>query len=187
MKVDQMKIAVIIGSLRKESYNRKVCETLAMLAPSDVTMEFIDIEILAHFNPDNESAPSAAYTAFRRQLGVSDGFLFATPEYNHSMPGVLKNALDIGSQPDGKSVWAGKPAAVITASSRRSGGFGAHRHLRQALVFLDMRCMTEPEIYIPNVDELYSGSQLADEKTVQYLRHFMTQFHAWVARPHALV
>jgi chromate reductase len=96
-----MNIAVIIGSLRKESYNRKVCETLARLAPPDVAMEFIDIAQLTHFNPDNESMPPSEYTAFRRQLGACDGFLFATPEYNHSMPGVLKNALDIGSQPDG--------------------------------------------------------------------------------------
>jgi chromate reductase len=185
MKVDEMRIAVIIGSLRKESYNRKVCETLAGLAPPGVTMEFIDIEILAHFNPDNESMPSREYTAFRRQLGACDGFLFATPEYNHSMPGVLKNALDIGSQPDGESVWAGKPAAAISASSRGGGGFGAHKHLHQSLVYLDMRCMTEPELYIPNVDELYSGKQLADGQTRQYLQRFMTQFCAWVDRAHS--
>jgi chromate reductase len=180
-----MHIAIIIGSLRKESYNRKVCETLARLAPSGVAMEFIDIAQLAHFNPDHESMPPTEYIAFRRQLGACDGFLFATPEYNHSMPGVLKNALDIGSQPDGKSVWAGKPAAVISASSRSSGGFGAHKHLHQSLVFLDMRCMTEPELYIPNVDELYSGTQLADEKTLHYLQQFMTQFLAWVGRVQA--
>src|SRR5689334_20206603 len=140
-------IGVLIGSLRKESYNRKMARELMRIAPSSLQMEIIEIGELPHYNEDCEEHPSALVKDFRKRIKACDGLLFVTPEYNRSVPSVLKNALDVGSRPYGQNVWENKPAAVISVSSGPIGGFGANHHLRQTFVFLNIWAMQQPEAY----------------------------------------
>jgi chromate reductase, NAD(P)H dehydrogenase (quinone) len=179
------KIAVFIGSLRKESYNRKITKVLLTLAPQTLKLEIIEIGDLPLYNQDydDDGVPPAAWTAFRERVKSFDGFLFVTPEYNRSIPGVLKNAIDVGSRPYGKSVWGGKPAAVISVSPGAIGGFGANHHLRQTLVFLDVPAMQQPEAYIGNAATLFNAQGgLINEQTRQFLQNFMDTFSIWVGR-----
>eukprot|EP01034_Spumella_vulgaris_P002401 gene2401-3123_t len=132
-------IAVLVGSLRKQSINRKVAQALAQLAPANLKLSIVEIGELPLYNEDLDgSAPPAAYSTFRQQVAAADAVLFVTPEYNRSVPAALKNAIDVGSRPYGQSVWSGKPGAVISVSPGAIGGFGANHHLRQSLVFLDV-------------------------------------------------
>ncbi len=176
------KIAVIIGSLRKDSYNRKVAKTLMLLAPATLDMEIVEIGQLAMYNQDDDAAPPATYTEFRDKIKGFDGVLFCTPEYNRSMPGALKNAIDVGSRPYGQSAWSGKPCAVVSVTPGGTGAFGANHHLRQSLVFLDMPAMQQPEAYIGNVAKLYDGDELKEESTKAFLQKFIDAFAAWVER-----
>ena len=146
-------VAVLVGSLRKDSLNRKVAHALAHLAPPHVKLNIVEIGELALYNEDIDVTPAPApYTAFRDQVRQADAVLFVTPEYNRSVPGALKNAIDVGSRPYGQSVFSGKPGAVISVSPGAIGGFGANHHLRQSLVFLNVPCMQQPEAYnIENV------------------------------------
>lgn len=173
-------VAVLVGSLRKDSYNRKVARALEALAPSSLALEIIEIGDLALYNEDIDVDPPKAYTRFREQLGRSDAVLFVTPEYNRSVPGVLKNAIDVGSRPYGQSAWSGKPTAVISVSPGAIGGFGANHHLRQSLVFLDMPCMQMPEAYIGGAASLFDESGKLGEKTRPFLQTFIDKFAAWV-------
>lgn len=142
-------IAVLVGSLRKESINRKVALALAELAPANLTLNIVEIGDLPLYNEDIDGAsPPAAYSTFRQQVRSSDAVLFVTPEYNRSVPAPLKNAIDVGSRPYGQSAWSGKPGAIISVSPGAIGGFGANHHLRQSLVFLDVPCMQQPEAYL---------------------------------------
>ncbi|MCF5262345.1 NADPH-dependent FMN reductase, partial [Pseudomonas sp. PA-5-4A] len=141
-------IAVLVGSLRKESINRKVALALAELAPANLKLNIVEIGDLPLYNEDIDgTAPPAAYSTFRQQVRSSDAVLFVTPEYNRSVPAPLKNAIDVGSRPYGQSVYGGKPGAIISVSPGAIGGFGANHHLRQSLVFLDVPCMQQPEAY----------------------------------------
>ena len=176
------KIAVIVGSLRKDSYNRKVAKTLMLLAPSTLDMEIIEIGQLAMYNQDDDPSPPPTYTEFRDKIRSFDGILFCTPEYNRSMPAVLKNAIDVGSRPYGQSAWSKKPCAVVSVTPGATGAFGANHHLRQSLVFLDMPAMQQPEAYIGNVAKLYEGDELKDESTKAFLQNFIDSFAAWVER-----
>jgi chromate reductase, NAD(P)H dehydrogenase (quinone) len=176
------KIAVIVGSLRKESFNRKVAKTLMLLAPPTLEMEFLEIGQLAMYNQDDDPSPPPTYLEFREKLAHYDGVLFATPEYNRSVPAVLKNAIDVGSRPYGQSAWNGKPCAVISVSPGASGGFGANHHLRQSLVFLNMPTMQQPEAYIGNAAKLYDGDELKEESTKAFLQKFIDAFATWVER-----
>lgn len=176
------KIAVIIGSLRKDSYNRKVAKTLMLLAPATLDMEIVEIGQLAMYNQDDDASPPPTYTEFRDKIRGFDGVLFCTPEYNRSMPGALKNAIDVGSRPYGQSAWSGKPCAVVSVTPGGTGAFGANHHLRQSLVFLDMPAMQQPEAYISNVAKLYEGDELKEESTKAFLQKFIDAFAAWVER-----
>ena len=176
------KIAVIVGSLRKDSFNRRVAKTLMLLAPSQLEMEIVEIGQLAIYNQDDDPSPPPTYTEFRDKIRQFDGVLFCTPEYNRSMPGVLKNAIDVGSRPYGHSAWNGKPCAVISASPGAAGGFGANHHLRQCLVFLNMPAMPQPEAYLSQVDKLFTGDDLADEHSRPFLQKFVDSFATWVER-----
>jgi len=138
------KIAIIVGSLRKDSVNRKVAKALIALAPESLKLEIIEIGRLPLFNQDLEETPPVEWTAFRESVKGVDGVLFVTPEYNRSVPAALKNALDVGSRPYGASVWNGKPGAVVSASPGTLAGFGANHHLRQSLVFLNVPTMAQP-------------------------------------------
>lgn len=179
----QKNIAVIVGSLRRESFNRKMAKALMKLAPDPLSLEIIEIGGLPLYNQDLDGNPPAAWTEFRERLKKVDGVLFVTPEYNRSVPGVLKNAIDVGSRPYGKSVWAGKPAAVVSVSPGAIGGFGANHHLRQSLVFLDMPAMQQPEAYIGNAAELFDEKgELTSDETREFAEEFMKSFAEWVGK-----
>ncbi|TAK77617.1 MAG: NAD(P)H-dependent oxidoreductase [Gammaproteobacteria bacterium] len=177
------KIAVLVGSLRKESLNRKMAKALISLAPPSLKLEIIDIGDLPIYNQDldDEGKPPAAWITFREHVKACDGILFVTPEYNRSVPGVLKNAIDVGSRPYGKSVWGGKPGAVMSVSPGAIGGFGANQHLRQSLVFLDILPLQQPEAYIGQAGELFDAKgEVSNEGTRKFLQKFMESFANWV-------
>jgi len=176
-------IAVLVGSLRKESINRKVALALAQLAPTNLELRIVEIGELPLYNEDLESStPPAAYTTFRQQVAGADAVLFVTPEYNRSVPAALKNALDVGSRPYGQSVWSGKPGAVISVSPGAIGGFGANHHLRQSLVFLDVLCMQQPEAYLSGAGSAFDESGKLVEKTRSFLQAFIDAYGQWVAK-----
>lgn len=175
------KIGMFVGSLRKESFNRKMALALMELAPSSLKLEIIEIGQLPLYNQDNDSNPPEVYTAFRQAIKGCDGILFLTPEYNRSVPGVLKNALDVGSRPYGQSVWDGKPAAIMSVSLGAVGGFGANHHLRQSLVFLNVPTMQQPESYIGGAADLFEDNgKIKSEKTREFLEKFITSYAKWV-------
>jgi chromate reductase len=177
----QKKIAVIVGSLRKESFNRKMAQVLAAVAPESLKLDIVEIGGLPLYNQDFDDDPPAAWIEFRKRLREYDGFLFVTPEYNRSVPGVLKNAIDVGSRPYGKSGWSGKPGAVISVSISSIGGFGANHHLRQSLMCLNVPTMPQPEAYIGNAANLFDeGGNLANDSTREFAVKFMSAFAAWV-------
>jgi chromate reductase len=177
-------VAVIVGSLRKDSLNRKAALALADLAPEGVALSIVEIGDLPHYDEDVEAAGAPeAWTRFREQVKASDAVLFVTPEYNRSVPGVLKNAIDVGSRPYGASVFAGKPAAVMSLSMGAIGGFGANHHLRQSLVFLDMPVLQQPEAYVGNATSLFDESgALASEATRGFFQSFITAFAGLIER-----
>ena len=174
-------VAVIVGSLRQGSFNRRMAQALAGLAPIGLGLEIVEIGELAHYNPDLETTPPAPWLAFRERITRAEAALFITPEYNRSMPGVLKNAIDVGSRPAGRSAWSGKPTAVISVSPGAMGGFGANQHLRQALGALNMPLLPHPEAYLGGAARLFDErGELTDESTRQFLSTFITAFSAWV-------
>jgi len=176
-------IAVIVGSLRKDSLNRKMAKALIAIAPETLTLKILEIGELQMYNQDLDETPPAAWTDFRNQLKGFDGILFVTPEYNRSLPAVLKNAIDVASRPYGKNSWDGKPAAVVTVSPGHIGGFGANHHLRQSLVFLNVPAMAQPEAYISNAEKLFDDSgNLINESTLEFSRKFMMAFSEWVIK-----
>ncbi|WP_459205342.1 NADPH-dependent FMN reductase [Pseudomonas sp. MLB6B] len=173
-------VAVVVGSLRKDSYNRKVARALAELAPSSLSLKIVEIGDLAMYNEDIEADAPAAWTRFRKEIHASDAVLFVTPEYNRSIPGCLKNAIDVGSRPYGQSAWSGKPAAVVSVSPGALGGFGANHAVRQTLVFLDMPCMQMPEAYVGGAANLFDDAGKLNEKTRPFLQSFIDRFAGWV-------
>jgi chromate reductase len=180
---DQLKIAVLIGSLRKNSFNRRAALALTAIAPTNLKLEIVEIGQLPLFDQDfdDEGRPPQLWTDFRATINGYDAVLFVTPEYNRSVPGVLKNAIDIGSRPYGKSVWDRKPAAVMSVSPGAIGGFGANHHLRQSLAFLNMPAMQQPEAYIGNAGSLFNDdNSFASEKTEEFFRSFIGSFGRWI-------
>jgi chromate reductase len=174
-------VAVIVGSLRKDSINRKVANALVELAPSVLKLSIIEIGHLPIYNQDGDESPPAEWTAFRERIRTADAVLFVTPEHNRSVPAALKNAIDIGSRPYGKSAWSGKPGAVVSASPGGIGGFGANHHLRQSLVFLDVPAMAQPEAYIGGADKLFDATgKLVNDGTQKFLQGFMQAYAAWI-------
>ena len=147
------KIAIIVGSLRKDSINRRVGRSICSFSSDKLDCNIIEIGDLPLYNQDSDAASPAEYVRFREAIAAVDGVLFCTPEYNRGVPGVLKNAIDVGSRPYGHSVWDKKPAAIVSASPGGIGGFGANHQLRQACVFLNMPVMQQPEAYLGQVTE----------------------------------
>jgi len=179
--MDTKKIGILVGSLRKESYSRKIAKELIRLAPAGFSAEIIEISNLSLYNQDLDENPPAEWKAFRERAKGFDAILFVTPEYNRSVPGVLKNALDVGSRPYGQSVWDGKPGAVVSVSPGGLSAFGANHHLRQSLVFLNVPTMQQPEAYIGNVATLFDeAGAFNSEGTQQFLQKFMTAFATWI-------
>jgi chromate reductase len=176
-------VAVLVGSLRKESFTRKTAKALARLAPENLKLQIVEIGELPFYDEDKEADPPAQWVEFRRQVKAADAVLFASPEYNRSVPGVLKNAVDVGSRPYGSSVFAGKPAAVVTVSPGAIGGFGANHHLRQSLVFLDMPILQQPEAYLGGVAKWFDDKgELVDESARGFLTKFIQAFADWIGR-----
>jgi chromate reductase, NAD(P)H dehydrogenase (quinone) len=177
-------IAVVVGSLRKESFSRKTAKALIALAPDTIKLEIVEIGQLPLYNQDLDTAtPPAEWTAFRDRLRPVQGVIFVTPEYNRSVPGVLKNALDVGSRPYGKSVWDGKPAGIVSVSPGAIGAFGANHHLRQSLVFLNMPPLQMPEAYIGGADKLFDADGgLINDSTRDFLRKYMQAYGHWVEK-----
>lgn len=180
--METYKIAVLVGSLRRESFNLKTAKALMELAPETLSLELLPIGDLPMYNQDSDEAPPEPYTRFREQVKGFDGFLFVTPEYNRSVPAVLKNAIDVGSRPYGQNAWDGKPGAVVSVSISSLGGFGANHHLRQSLVFVNVPAMAQPEAYIGNAQSLFDESgRLTNKSTREFLTNFITAFEGWVA------
>ena len=179
-----MDIAVIVGSLREGSLNRTVARALEKLAPEPLKLREVKIGGCSPYNQDLDDNPPADWVELRDSIRPADGVLFVTPEYNRSMPGVLKNVIDIGSRPYGKSVWAGKPGAIVSASPGAYGGFGANHHLRQSCVFLDIPLLQQPEAYLGAVkDEMFGPDGAAtDERLKKLLTRFIAAYADWVAR-----
>jgi chromate reductase len=177
-------VAVLVGSLRKESFTRKTAKALMNLAPEQLKLRLVEIGDLPLYNPDLDGADAPApWKHFRDAVRGADAVLFATPEYNRSVPGALKNAIDVGSRPPKESVFAKKPAAVVSASPGVISGFGANHHLRQSLVFLDMPTLQQPEVYLSQVDKLFDAEgQLINEGTKKFLQQFLARFAAWIER-----
>lgn len=174
-------VAVFVGSLRKDSFNRRVAHVLIELAPAELKLEILGIGHLPLYNQDSDANPPFEYTEFRQRIRAADALLFVTPEYNRSVPGVLKNALDVGSRPYGESAWDGKPGAVVSASIGAIGGFGANHHLRQSLAYLNVPTMAQPEAYIGTADKLFDAQgRLTNEDTRKFLGKFMQAYAAWV-------
>jgi chromate reductase len=177
-------IAVIVGSLRRGSFNRKTALALAALAPDSLKLEIVEIGALPLYNQDldPDDAP-AEWLDFRERVRAADGVLFVTPEYNRSIPGVLKNAIDVGSRPYGKSAWAKKPGAVISVTPGALGAFGANHHLRQCCVFLDVPLMQQPEAYLSNVGDLFDDAgEVTNVSTRKFLRTFVAAYADWVEK-----
>ncbi len=175
-------VAVIIGSLRKDSLNRKMALATMAMAPPSLKCEILEIGNLPLYNQDHEQDPPAPVREFKARLATKEAVLFFTPEYHRSVPGVLKNALDLASRPFGKSAWNGKPAAIISVSPGAIGGFGANHHLRQSLVALNMPTMGQPEAYIGGAADMFDGQgALIHESTRGFVQKFVDAFAVWVA------
>ena len=169
------RVAVVVGSLRKDSLNRKMAKALAATAPPSLSLEIVEIGGLPLYNQDDDAHPPAASVAFKEKIAGADAVLFVTPEYNRSVPGVLKNAIDIASRPYGKSAWDGKPAGVVTVSPGAIGGFGANHHLRQSLVFLNMPVLQQPEAYLNHTGQYFDDAgKLTKDDTRQLLEKLLT-------------
>jgi len=175
-------VVVLVGSLRSASYSRRLAHALIDLAQPALNAAIVEIGELPFYNQDLETdAPPAAWTAFRERIRAAQAVLFVTPEYNRSVSAVLKNAVDVGSRPVGKSVWAGKPAAVVSSSTGAIGGFGANHHLRQSLASLSVPVMPM-EAYLGGIDKLFESDQSLLPKTQEFATKIMQAFARWIDR-----
>jgi chromate reductase len=179
-----MNVLVIVGSLRKGSFNRMTSNAALEVAPQGVTFEFADISDLPLYNQDTEdSGPPAAVRRFKDQIRAADALLFATPEYNYSMSGVLKNAIDWASRPPTDNPFNGKPCAMLSASQGMFGGARAQYHLRQTCIFLNLIPMNKPEVMVAKAQEKFDANgKLTDEATRKVLTSFMKSFKEWTER-----
>jgi chromate reductase len=176
-------VAVLIGSLRRDSINRKVAQGLMSVAPASLRPAVVEIGHLPLYKQDGDDDPPPGWVDFRQRIGAASAFLFVTPEHNRSVPAALKNGLDIASRPYGQSAWDGKPGAVASASPRAIGGFGANHHLRQSLVFLNVAMMPQPEAYIGGADKLFDSlGGLVSEATRDFFGTFVHAFADRIAR-----
>lgn len=174
-------IAIIVGSLRRESFSRKIANAILPMAPDGFEFKIISLEDLPVYNQDFDDYNQVpiSYTKFREEMSAVDGVIFITPEYNRSVPGVLKNAIDIGSRPYGKSIWDKKPAAVFSCSPGNISGFGANHHLRQSLVFLNMPTMQQPEVYLAHIDKSFDEQGNLNDGIKGFLNKAVAAYIAW--------
>ena len=179
-----VRVALIVGSLRKGSYSRAIGMAMKEIAAPGLDLVPVEIGDLPLYDPDlDNDAPPPAWTRFRGEVAATQAVLFVTPEYNRSIPGALKNALDVGSRPYGHSVWSGKPAAIVSVSPGALGAFGANHHLRQPLVFLDRPVMQQPEAYVSKVGDLLGqDGKFINEDTKTFLKAFLAAFATWIGK-----
>jgi chromate reductase len=180
--MNRLDIVAIVGSLRRDSFTLRLVKAMQAIAPDSILLDVVPLNALTLYNQDEDvETPPPPWQQFRQRVKRADAVLFATPEYNRSVPGVLKNAVDIGSRPHGKSVWSKKPAAILSASPGALGAFGANHHLRQSLVFLDMPTLQQPECYVGAVNTLLdSNDRFVHPSTRDFLLQFIVQFEAWI-------
>lgn len=180
MNMAQMHIAVIVGSLRRDSNNRKLANAIVGLAPPDFTFTQSAIGDLPLYNQDDDANQAATVLRFKGELAAAQGVLFVTAEYNRSVPGVLKNAIDHGSRPSGKSSWARKPAGIMGASPGAVGTAAAQQHLRNILATLDMPTMGQPEALVQVKEGLFDEAGNIGEASRKFLQGWMDRYVAWV-------
>lgn len=178
--MSQYTIAVLVGSLRKDSLNRRLVTALARLAPAHFLFQQLEIGDLPLYNQDDDAHQAAAVQRLKSAVSAAQGVLFVTPEYNRSVPGVLKNAIDHASRPYGKSAWAGKPAAVLGVSIGAAGTCMAQQHLRNVLAYLDMPTLGQPEVFLQAKEGLFDGEGNVGEDSRQFLQGWMDRYVAWV-------
>jgi chromate reductase len=176
-------IAVVVGSLRQDSINRKLARAVEQLAPPELSFKYLEIGDLPLYNQDNDPNPPAAVQRLKSEIASAQGLIFVTPEYNRSIPGVLKNALDNASRPYGQNAWAGKPAGIVGASIGNIGSAVAQQHLRTVLAYLDVPTLGQPEVYLTVQEGFFDGSgQVANEGTRKFLQQWAERYLAWVKR-----
>ena len=180
--MSQTRIAVVVGSLRRDSLNRKLADAIVKLAPAEFSFKQVQIGDLPLYNQDDDANQVASVKRVKSEIAASQGLLFVTPEYNRSMPGVLKNALDHASRPYGQNAWAGKPAAVIGASVGPIGTALAQQHLRNVLAYLDVPTLGQPEGFIHAKEGLFDADGNIGEASRKFLQGWMDKYVAWVRR-----
>lgn len=180
--MSQFNIAVIVGSLRKDSLNRKLAEAVARLAPADFTFTISEIGDLPLYNQDEDANQAASVKRLKSEIAAAQGVMFVTPEYNRSVPGVLKNAIDHASRPHGQSAWAGKPAGIIGVSPGAMGTALAQQHLRNILATLDMPTLTQPEIFLKADDKFFTPDGDIVDGSKKFLQGWMGKYTAWVKK-----
>ena len=175
-------IAVIVGSLRRESFNRQLADAIVKLAPAEFSFKPVQIGDLPLYNQDDDANPAESVKRLKAEIAAAQGLLFVTPEYNRSIPGVLKNAIDHASRPYGQSVWAGKPAGILGASVGAIGTSMAQQHLRTILAYLNMPTLGQPEAFIQAKSGLFddSGNIGADSK--EFMQAWVDYYLAWVRK-----
>ena len=180
--MSQYQVAVIVGSLRKESFNRKLAQAIARMAPEGFSFEDVAIDTLPMYNQDADGNEVEAVRRFRAQIADANALLFVTPEYNRSIPGVLKNALDQGSRPYGQSVWAGKPGAVLGVSVGAIGTAMAQQHLRNILAYLDVPLLGQPEMFIQAKDGLFNEDGSIGQGSHDFIQGWLHRYVEWIKR-----
>lgn len=176
-------VAIVVGSLRKDSLNRKLANALIKMAPPSLSMSIVEIADLPHFNQDWEENPPQNVLDFRQKIKSANAVLLLTPEYNRSVPGVLKNAIDVASRPYGQGAWIGKPGAVVSVSPGPLAGFGANHHLRQVMTAVGIKTMSQPEAYVGNATAQFDADgALIDASTIKFMDKFLNAFAHWIER-----
>ncbi|MGB9177020.1 MAG: NAD(P)H-dependent oxidoreductase [Methanoregula sp.] len=180
--MSRYQIAVIVGSLRKDSFNKKLADALVKLAPPEFSFSRVQIGDLPPYDQDDDEHPAEPVVRMKNAIRAAHGILIVTPEYNRSIPGVLKNALDHGSRPPARNVWAGKPAGIIGVSPGNTGTAMAQQHLRNVLSYLDVPVLRQPEAYIQMREGLFDGAGNIGPASRQYLQSWMDHYAAWIKK-----
>jgi len=179
----EYRIAVVVGSLRRESHNRCLANAVKRLGPKGFSFQHLRIDDLPPYNQDDDATPAEPVKRLKREIAEADGLLFVTPEYNRSVPGVLKNAIDHASRPYGENAWAGKPASVIGASIGSTGTSMAQQHLRNVLAYLDVPTLAQPEVFLHVREGLFDADgNIASESTRKFLQGWMDRYVEWVRK-----
>jgi chromate reductase, NAD(P)H dehydrogenase (quinone) len=180
--MSQYQIAVVVGSLRKDSFNRRLASAIAKLAPSEFTFRQVDIGGLPLYNQDDDANPAESVKRLKAEITAAQGLLFVTAEYNRSIPGVLKNAVDHASRPYGQNAWSGKPAGVLGVSIGATGTSMAQQHLRNVLAYLDVPTLCQPEAYIQTTAGLFDEAGNIGTDRMKFMQRWMDQYVAWVKK-----